>query len=128
MNTVSFPEITMAFAAIFGLLHIVFSLRVGGYRFKTGVSLGDGGDDVLLKRIRAHANFTENVPIGLVLILLNELAGLSSTFVVALASVFLLARVAHYFSIVINLPFLVRPLGMIGTLGVIGTASVLLLL
>ncbi|MEM9397359.1 MAG: MAPEG family protein [Pseudomonadota bacterium] len=128
MNTVSFPEITMAFAAIFGLLHIAFSLRVGGYRFKTGVSLGDGGDDVLLKRIRAHANFTENVPIGLVLILLNELAGLSSTFVVALASVFLLARVAHYFSIVMSLPFLIRPLGMIGTLGVIGTASVLLLL
>ncbi|MDX1734527.1 MAG: MAPEG family protein [Halioglobus sp.] len=127
MQTVHFPEITILFAAIFGLLHVVFTLRVGGYRFKSGVSLGDGGDEALLKRIRGHANFTENVPIGLLLILLNELTGLASQYVMAMAGVFLLARVMHYFTIVARLPFLVRPLSMLLTLGVIATAAILLL-
>ena len=128
MQTLQFPETTLLFAAMFGLLHVFFTLRVGGYRLKSGVSLGDGGDDVLLKRIRAHGNFTENVPIGLILILLNELNGLASQYVMALGVVFLLARVMHYFTIVARLPFVLRPLSMILTLGTIAAASVLLLL
>ncbi|MGB1140587.1 MAG: MAPEG family protein [Halioglobus sp.] len=127
MQTLTYPEVTILFAAVFGLLHVVFTLRVGGYRLKSGVSLGDGGDDALLKRIRAHANFTENVPIGLLLILLNEMTGLAAQYVVALASVFLVGRVLHYLTIVVQLPFVLRPLSMMLTLGVIATAAILLL-
>ena len=35
-------ETTMLFAAIFGVLHVIFTLRVGGYRFRSRISLGDG--------------------------------------------------------------------------------------
>ena len=128
MQSLQFPEVTIWFAAIFGLLHVVFTMRVGGYRFKSGISLGDGGDDVLLKRIRAHGNFVENVPIGLILIFLNEISGLASTYVMALAVIFLLARVLHYFTIVARLPFVLRPVSMVSTVGVIALASILLLL
>ena len=127
MDTLTFPEITLLTAGVFGLLHVLFTMRVGGYRLKSGVSLGDGGDDVLLKRIRGHANFTENVPIGLILILLNELSGLASQYVIALAAVFVAARVLHYFTIVAQLPFFLRPLSMVSTLGAISVASILLL-
>ena len=128
MLTASSIETTIIFAAIFGLLHVVFTLRVGGYRFRNRISLGDGGDDELLKRIRAHGNFTENVPIGLLLLLLNELNGLAENYLIALGSVFLMARVMHYITIVSKvLPLIFRPISMVLTLGTIAVSAILLL-
>ena len=40
-------DISLALAAVFGLLHVIFTLRVGNYRFKSKISLGDGGDHEL---------------------------------------------------------------------------------
>lgn len=121
-------ETTLLYAAIFGILHVIFTLRVGGYRLRHKVSLGDGGDTELLKRIRGHGNFTENVPIGLILLLLNELNGLAENYLLILGGIFLVARIGHYLSIVMKLPFIVRPICMISTLLVILTSSVLLLI
>ena len=36
-------ETTLLFAAIFGILHVIFTLRVGGYRFKSKINFGDEG-------------------------------------------------------------------------------------
>ena len=122
-------HITATFAAIFAFLHVIFTLRVGGYRFKSGISLGDGGDKELLHRIRAHGNFIEQVPMGLLVMLLNELKGLSETTLVAMGAVFLAARLLHYVMIVTrSLPIILRPISMIATLGTILTGGVLLLI
>ena len=122
-------HVTLIFAALFGILHVIFTLRVGGYRLKSGISLGDGDDKELLKRIRAHGNFTENVPIGLLLLLLNDLNGLANNTLIILGSVFLIARVLHYVMIVSkSLPMVLRPLSMLGTLGTILVSAILLLL
>ncbi|KZX59069.1 hypothetical protein A3709_16075 [Halioglobus sp. HI00S01] len=119
---------TLMFAALFGILHVIFTLRVGAYRFKSGISLGDEGDKELRNRIRAHGNFIENVPIGLILLLLNDLNGLSDTVLMALGSVLLAARVLHYVMIVSrSLPIVLRPISMLGTLGSILTLAILLL-
>ena len=75
MSNPSDISISLALAAVFGLLHVIFTLRVGNYRFKSKISLGDGGDLELRNRVRAHGNFIENVPIALLLILLNDLDG-----------------------------------------------------
>ena len=120
-------ETTLIFAAIFGVLHVFFTMRVGSYRLSRKISLGDGGDSELQKRIRAHGNFVEQVPMGLILLLLNELNGLASQYLCALGSVFLVARVLHYASIVMRLPFAVRPVAMVSTLGVILVSAILLL-
>jgi len=122
-------ETTFLFAAIFGILHVIFTLRVGAYRFSSKISLGDGGDKTLLKRVRAHANFVENVPMGLLLLLLlNELNGLAENTLLILGSVFLLSRLTHYVTIVSRLlPVFMRPLSMLGTLGVILASAILLL-
>jgi len=120
-------ETTFIFAAIFGILHVIFTLRVGAYRLSSKISLGDGGDKTLLKRVRAHANFVETVPMGLLLLLLNELNGLAENTLLILGSVFLLARLIHYVTIVSRLlPVFMRPLSMLGTLGVILTSAILL--
>ncbi len=121
-------ETTIIFAALFGILHVIFTLRVGGYRFRSKISLGDGGDKELRNRIRAHGNFTENVPIALLLLLLNELNGLAEGTLVTLGSVLLVSRLLHYVMIVSRgLPIVLRPISMIGTLGVILVSSILLI-
>lgn len=126
--TIAPVETTLLFAALFGILHVIFTLRVGGYRLRTRISLGDGGDKELSNRIRAHGNFTENVPIALLLLLLNELNGLAENTLVILGTVLLVSRVLHYVMIVTrSLPMVLRPISMIGTLGTILVSSVLLL-
>jgi hypothetical protein len=64
--------ITAFYAALLGLGLIWMSWRVIAQRRQMRVSLGDGGDKVLVKRIRAHANFVEYVPLGLILLGLVE--------------------------------------------------------
>ena len=120
-------ETTRLFAAIFGVLHVIFILRVGGYRFRSRISLGDGGDTELRNRIRAHGNFVEQVPIALLLLLLNDLNGLADSTLMILGSVLLVSRLLHYVMIVsCSLPIVLRPISMIGTLGTILASAILL--
>ena len=129
MNTPSDISITLVLAATFGLLHVIFTLRVGGYRFRNKISLGDGGDHELRNRVRAHGNFIENVPIALLLILLNDLDGAKDNTLILMGSILLIARLTHYLTIATRkLPIVMRPLSMIGTLGTILAASVMLLI
>ncbi|MDG2273076.1 MAG: MAPEG family protein [Halioglobus sp.] len=122
------PHSTLLFAAILGILHVIFTLRVGLYRGMNNIGLGDGGDPALLKLIRGHANFTENVPIGLILLLLNELNNLSQQYLLILGCLFVLGRLLHYLSIVTRIPIFMRLLSMIMTLGVILASSILLII
>ena len=129
MNNTSDISISLALAAVFGLLHVFFTLRVGNYRFKSKISLGDGGDHELRNRVRAHGNFIENVPIALLLILLNDLDGAQDSSLAVMGSILLASRLTHYLTIVTNrLPWILRPLSMLGTLGTILVASVMLLI
>jgi uncharacterized membrane protein YecN with MAPEG domain len=64
--------VTLLTAGLCGLLYFILSLRVVQVRRSAGVALGDGGDNELLQRIRAHANFAEYVPFCLVLIFAIE--------------------------------------------------------
>ncbi len=122
-------DTTLLFAAIFGVLHVIFTLRVGNYRFKSKINFGDEGNKELRNRIRAHGNFTENVPIALLLLLLNDLNGLADSTLMILGSVLLASRLLHYVMIVSRtLPIILRPISMIGTLGTILVSAVLLLI
>ncbi len=120
--------ITAQIAAILGVLHVIFTLRVGMYRASNKISLGDGGDKELRKRIRAHGNFIETVPIALILILLNELSFLSPVYLYALGGALIVARLMHYASIAFSTPLAIRFVGMSTTLLVILIASLLLIL
>ena len=59
--------ITLTTAGLCGLILLVLSVRVSMVRGSAKVSLGDGGDPLLLSRIRAQANFVEYVPFILIL-------------------------------------------------------------
>ena len=129
MNNPSDISISLALAAVFGLLHVIFTLRVGNYRFKSRISLGDGGDPEMRNRVRAHGNFIENVPIAVLLILLNDLDGAQDNTLILMGSILLISRLTHYLTIATRrLPVILQPLSMIGTLVTILAASVMLLI
>ncbi len=92
-------RITGLYAALGALLIIVLAVRVMLRRTSAKVGIGDGGDHELIKRIRAHANAVEYLPIGLILLLLVELNQTAIVLVHAFGICLLLGRVLHAFGL-----------------------------
>ncbi|MGE0719040.1 MAG: MAPEG family protein [Alphaproteobacteria bacterium] len=89
------PTATLLWAGLLGLLHLVLTVRVLGGRYRTGTGIGDGGDPMLARAIRVHANFAEYVPLILVLLALLEAAGWSRALIHGMGAALLAARIAH---------------------------------
>ncbi len=87
--------ISLASAAAAAAVNIWLSLRIGMVRNAKKISVGDGGDEALIRRMRAQANFIENAPIVLILIAVIEAARPGSYVLAGVAAAFVLARVAH---------------------------------
>ena len=90
-------QITLTIAGAAAILHVWLSLRVVRLRRPLKIGLGDGGNEVLLRRVRAHGNFTENTPLFLVLLAVVELAAGSNMLLWTAGILFILARLAHAF-------------------------------
>lgn len=89
--------VTLTAAAAAAIINIWLSLRIGAVRRAHQVSVGDGGIEVLSRRMHAQLNFAENVPLVLVLIAAIELTGRGTDWLPYVAGVFMLGRVAHGF-------------------------------
>ena len=68
-------EITGLYACALALIMIVLGARVSIMRAKTDIPLLHGDNIALVERIRQHANFTENVPMALILMGIVEASG-----------------------------------------------------
>lgn len=90
---------TALYAALLATLQIVLQQAVGRTRLQAGISLGDGGDPALLEAMRRHANFLEQVPLSLLLMLILELNGTPKAWIHGLGSALLLARLIHPFGL-----------------------------
>lgn len=109
--------VTTLYAALQGLISIALQMQVGRQRLATGVSLMDGGNHDLAVAIRRHANWTEHVPLVLVLMALIELNGAGAAWLHALGATLLVARIVHPFGLkwdVSQVP--ARLVGALGTL------------
>lgn len=87
--------ITLTIAGAAALVNIWLMIRVGQVRTSEKVSVGDGGNDKVIRRMRAHANFGESLPIVLILIAVIELASGSPTWLWVIGGVYMLGRIAH---------------------------------
>ncbi|WP_421848172.1 MAPEG family protein [Novosphingobium sp.] len=87
--------ITLSAVAAAALINIWLTIRCGQVRTAEKVSIGDGGNEKLIRRMRAHANFNENTPLVLIMIAALEFVHPGSMALAAVAGVFLLGRVAH---------------------------------
>ena len=114
----------------FGLtvLYLLLAARVIIYRRGNKVSLGTGNDPVLEARIRAHGNFAEYAPLGLILMLIAEMQGTSSIWLHLVGVLLLVGRLMHG----INFSFAIRKMqlrvgGMILTIFALAIGAVLVL-
>ena len=89
--------ITLTIAGAAAILHIWLMSRVVRARRPFKLSVGDGGQEPVLRRMRAHANFAENAPLFLILLALTELAGGHQWLLWGAGIGFILARIAHAF-------------------------------
>ncbi|MBB3982472.1 hypothetical protein GGR44_002135 [Sphingobium fontiphilum] len=107
--------IALTFGAGCALLNIWLGWRCAQVRIRGKVLHGDGGDPLLARRMRAHANFIEYTPITLLLLLLVELAWGESPWLWGAGAIYLLARIAHAFGMDADKPTPARGGGIMAT-------------
>lgn len=91
--------ITPLYAGALAILYLALSYRVVQQRGH-GVSLGDGGDQELLRRIRGHGNFAEYVPFILLMLAMLEIGGVTPPWLLhLLGATLLVARLLHGISL-----------------------------
>jgi uncharacterized membrane protein YecN with MAPEG domain len=117
------PHFTLMFAACAALLQVALTSLVIARRVKTDIAFLDAGDKVLLRRMRAHGNFTETAPMALLLMGLLELKGLGSAWLLAFGSALLLGRLVHAFGLLHASTPWARIAGMLTTMAVIGVEA-----
>ena len=89
------PKVTLLFAALHVLLMLALAVPIARHRHAHKVGLGDGGDKLLARKIRVHGNFTEYVPLALLVLALLEACGLAAAAVWGFGGVLLLGRLLH---------------------------------
>lgn len=120
---------TSIYAALLGLIFIVLSILTIRQRRKASVALGDAGHAGLQRAIRVHANFSEYVPISLLLIYLIETTYALPTLVHLLGISLLIGRLSHAYGVSqAKEDFRFRATGILLTFGVITIASLTLLI
>lgn len=111
--------ITLTMAGAATLVNVWLARRVGQARHGARVSIGDGGDERLIRRMRAQANFVEYTPFFLILLGLIELATGSVAWLWAVGALYILGRLLHAFG-------MDRPPGnRLRTIGIVATALLL---
>jgi uncharacterized membrane protein YecN with MAPEG domain len=96
------PQFTLMYAGCASLLYLLFSVLVIRCRLRTKTVIGDGGDALMLRHCRAHANFAEYVPLLLFLLTLLEMANISIYIIHAMGVAMLLGRVLHFYSLTVR--------------------------
>lgn len=117
--------ITSLFAGGFALALVGLSLMVTLRRAKTAILLGEGDDVSLRRRVRAQANFIEYVPLGVIVLALMELRGLSAVVILSLGTALSVGRLLHAVGMYRDTPVL-RGLGILATYGALAGGGLIL--
>lgn len=94
------PVITAFYAGLLGLIGVYLGIRVSARRGGTKTMIGSGEDDVLARRIRAHGNFAEWIPLTLILLAVIEMIGAPPLAVHIFGIVVVVGRVLHSLGLV----------------------------
>ncbi len=87
--------ITALYAAILVAIGIYLMFKVGAMRGKAGIWILHGDNMELATAIRRHGNFTEQVPLALILMGVVEANGGNHILLHVLGVILVLARIAH---------------------------------
>lgn len=91
---------------IFGCYVIIFAIgfqflnaKIILFRRKSRISVGDGGNEELLRLRSAYSNYLEFSTVFLMLLLTNDLLCVKSAFLHFFGIVFFTARILHFFAL-----------------------------
>jgi uncharacterized membrane protein YecN with MAPEG domain len=116
---------TLITAGLLGLVFLALTFRVVARRVSGKIMIGDGGDEQMLERIRAHANFTEHVPLTLILMGgIEYTAGHHSPFLWGSGALLVLARISHAIGMSRPAPNPFRAFGALASWVLIGGLSI----
>ncbi len=107
---------TLSLCAAAALINLWIFFRVVKIRGSEKINHGDGGNALLARRMRAHANFIENTPLVLLLIGGLELSGKGGQWLAIVGGIFILGRVAHVIGMDSEKPALPRWAGTVTAL------------
>ena len=88
-------SITALYASLLALVFLGLSFNIIRLRWKYKVGVGDGGESELTKAIRVHGNFSEYIPLSLILLASYELSGAHSVWLHMLGATLLIGRILH---------------------------------
>jgi len=86
---------TALYSAILALIFIGLSLYVVKMRWKFQVGLGDGGNKEMMKAVRIHANFSEYIPLALLLMAFLESLIQTSALIHVFGVTLIIGRILH---------------------------------
>lgn len=92
--------ISPLFVAFLVVIQFGLTAFVGAYRVKSGIDFLDGGNVTMTRRMRAHGNFTETIPIALIAMALAELSGAPAALLWGGGTLLLVGRLIHAHAIV----------------------------
>lgn len=117
--------ITAFYAGLLSLLFVILCARIIMFRIRQGIWLGDGGNPILLRRMRVQANFAEYVPFALLLMALAESVGQETFLMHTLGQVLLAGRIIHAIGLSYERLLWVRIIGIILTFAVVIGAGIM---
>lgn len=88
-------EVTGLYTALLAIWLLLLSFRVIQLRWKHRVGVGHGDVSELDKAVRIHGNFTEYIPIAIVLLAVTEVGGLSDFWLHVFGATLVIGRVFH---------------------------------
>ncbi|MFY8297388.1 MAPEG family protein [Pseudoalteromonas sp. SS15] len=91
--------ITPIYVALLAILFLFLSFKTIKVRKRLQIGVGTGDNPELLRAMRVHANFSEYVPITLILILSVELLKGHFILLHCLGAVLLIGRVLHAYGV-----------------------------
>ena len=123
------PIIVPTYAAILVLIFVFLSARVIQMRASAKIGIGTGNDPAMERRIRVHGNFSEYVPLSLLLLTFMEMLHLSRYLIHVLCIVLIVARIVHAIGVTpVNENFPMRVGSVLATFAVLVIASLALLI
>lgn len=96
MSDVMILQVTALWAGLLGLLMIVLAVVVVIGRNKAKVLIEGGGNDDLVRKIRVFGNFSEYVPMALILMAIAEMTGAPSLSLNIIGAMLLVGRLMHW--------------------------------
>lgn len=116
------------YAAVLALMFVALSIRTLRLRRRLGIAIGDAGDPAMLRAMRVHSNFAEDVPLGLLLIYFVEVAAAHTVLAHVFGLCLLIGRVSHAFGVSqVRENYAYRVFGMAMTLTSLGACALFLL-